>query len=93
MKKITPSIEFDIINEVVQLKGRFRSFFIRPLVMGLFFFSIFFSVILITKLITYFVGSTLVFGFNIYDILFSFIGFGIGFFTEFVRQVKKVLSR
>ena len=93
MKKLTPAIEYSLISESFQLKGRFKSFFLRPVFMGLFFFSIFFSVILITKLIAYAVGSTILFGFNIYDIIFSLIGFFIGFLTEFVIQIRKVISR
>ncbi len=94
MKKISPTIEYSsIISESFQLKGRFWSFFLRPVFMGLFFFAIFFSVILITKLFTYIVGSTIIFGFNVYDILFSFIGFTVGFLTEFIRQIKRVLTR
>lgn len=93
MKKITPAIEYDFLGENFQLKGRFKSFFIRPIFMGVFFFAIFFTVILVTKLSTFFLGSTTLFGFNIYDILFSMIGFGIGFLTEFIRQIKRVLSR
>ena len=93
MKKIANTMEFDFIGDSLQLKGRFKSFFLKPVFLGIFFFSIFFSVILITKLSTYFIGSTAVFGFNIYDILFSLIGFGLGFLSEFIRQVKRILSR
>ncbi|MBK7105794.1 MAG: hypothetical protein IPH62_10970 [Ignavibacteriae bacterium] len=93
MKKIANTMEFDFIGDSLQLKGRFKSFFLKPVFLGIFFFSIFFSVILITKLSTYFIGSTAVFGFNIYDILFSLIGFSLGFLSEFIRQVKRILSR
>ncbi|MBI1933574.1 MAG: hypothetical protein HYS24_13665 [Ignavibacteriales bacterium] len=93
MKKNSNTVEFDLIGDSFQLKGRFKTFFVKPILVGVFFFSIFFSVILITKLSTYFIGSTLIFGFNIYDLFFSLIGFGIGFLTEFTRQVKKILSR
>jgi len=93
MKKLTPAIEYNLISESFQLKGRFKSFFLRPVFMGLFFFSIFFSVILVTKLIAYAIGSTILFGFNIYDIIFSLIGFFIGFLTEFILQIRKVISR
>lgn len=93
MKKNSNAIEFDLIGDNFQLKGRFKTFFVKPFLVGIFFFSIFFSVILITKLSTYFIGSTLIFGFNVYDLFFSLIGFGIGFLIEFTRQVKKILSK
>ncbi len=93
MKKNISSIEYDFIGNNLQLKGRFKSFFVQPVLLGIFFFAIFFSVILITKLSTYFLSSTSLFGFNIYDILFSVIGFFIGFMTEFIRQIKRVISQ
>ncbi|MCB0749397.1 MAG: hypothetical protein KDC52_02295 [Ignavibacteriae bacterium] len=93
MKKAIPSIEYDFLGENFQLKSRFKLFFLKPIFVGIFFFALFFSVILITKLSTYFLGSTSLFGFNIYDILFSLIGFVLGFLTEFLRQIKRVFSR
>ena len=70
---------------------RLKKFILRPAYVGLFIFSIFFSVILFTKIITYLMNENIAFILNIYDVLFAFIGFLIGFLVEFLLQIRKKL--
>jgi len=92
MKENKDLFEFESEHSKAGLRNRFNIFFIRPFKIGALVFSIFFSVILFTKLITYLTSIVLTFNLNIYDVLFSLIGFGVGFLIEFSLQIRKYIS-
>lgn len=92
MKENKDLFEFESDDSKTELRNRFNIFFIRPIKIGVLVFSIFFSIILFTKLVVYFASSLLTLNLNIYDILFSLIGFGIGFIIEFSLQIRKYIS-
>ena len=77
-------------NSKIALR-RLKLFVLRPIFVGLFTFSIFFSVILFTKIITYLMNENATFILNVYDVLFAFIGLLIGFLVEFLLQIRKKL--
>ncbi len=93
MSNIKTTFNYNFDDSDNKLLNRFRTFAVNPFFWGVFVFAIFFSVILLTKLFSYIISEHTVFTLNIYDILFSLIGFGIGFIIEFSIQIKKELLK
>jgi hypothetical protein len=93
MKNIHNTYDFDIDESNSHLFNRLKLFVLKPIYIGLFTFSLFFTTILITKIATYFIIEASVFTLNIYDILFALIGFGVGFLVEFLLQIKRILYK
>ena len=89
MNNIKTTFDYEISESDNKLYNRFRTFAVTPVFWGIFIFAIFFSVILLTKLFTFFISESSIFNLNIYDILFSLIGFGFGFLIEFALQLRK----
>jgi len=93
MKNIDNSWDYNVNESKIRLLKRFKLFVIKPTLIGLFIFSIFFSIILVTKVATYFVIQSSFFSLSIYDVLFAFIGFGVGFLVEFLLQIRRILRK
>ena len=89
MKEIQNRYDYEVIESNTQIINRFKLFVLKPIFIGLFTFSIFFTTILITKILTYSLNDHEVFNLNIYDILFALIGFGLGFLIEFILRLRK----
>ncbi len=93
MKEIHHSWEYDSSESDYLLLKRFKLFVLRPVFIGLFTFSIFFTTILLTKVATYLFAENSVFSLNIYDVLFALIGFAVGFVIEFLLQIRRILFK
>ncbi|MCP5063940.1 MAG: hypothetical protein GY936_15950 [Ignavibacteriae bacterium] len=70
-------------------KSKFISYLLNPIKMGFFSFSILFSIILFVKLLNYFAAPESIFVINIYDVMISVIGFGLGFLLELTLQIRR----
>ena len=72
-----------------QVKENFKIYLLNPLSNGLAGFAAFFSLILLTKLFGYFLGTYDVFNLEINDVIYSLTGFVFGagakFFEFFVK--------
>ncbi len=93
MKDTRTSLERDDKEQISIPVSRLKMYFIRPISVGLFAFSIFFTVILVTKIIMYVLSEGASFNLNIYDIIFSVIGFTIGFLIEFLLQLRRTFLK
>lgn len=93
MKEIRNSLDYDSSESRPLLLKRFKMFVIKPLLIGLFAFSIFFTTILVTKVTTYLLAENSVFNLNIYDVLFALIGFAVGFLIEFLLQIRRTIFK
>ena len=93
MKEIRNTLDYNAEETNTRLLKRFRLFVLRPILIGLFSFAIFFTVVLITKISTYIFAENSIFNLNIYDILFALIGFAIGFLIEFLLQVRRIIFK
>lgn len=93
MSKLKSTFDYELKTNDSKLLHRFMNFAVTPFYWGMFVFAIFFSVILITKLIFYFLSEKSIFSLNIYDVLFSLIGFGFGFIIEFTIKMRKELLK
>ena len=93
MKEIRNSLDYDSSESRRLLLKRFKLFVIKPTLIGLFAFSIFFTTILVTKVTTYILAENSVFNLNIYDVLFALIGFAVGFLIEFLLQIRRTLLK
>jgi uncharacterized protein YacL len=93
MKEIRHSFDYEASESNSRLLNRFKLFALRPIIIGLFAFSIFFTTILVTKVVTYLLVENSIFNLNIYDVLFSSIGFVLGFLIEFLLQIRRTLLK
>lgn len=93
MGNFKTAYNYQIDESESKLLNRFKTFALTPFFWGTFVFAIFFSVILLTKLFSYFLSDNALFTLNIYDMLFSLIGFGVGFLIEFTIQIRKELLK
>ena len=93
MKEIQTPYDYELIESNSQIINRFKMFILKPIFVGLFTFSIFFTTILVTKILMYSFNEHAVFNLNVYDILFALIGFGLGFIVEFILMVRKVFFK
>ena len=93
MRDLNNSLDYNAVESEKQLLNRFKSFFLKPIFVGLFVFSIFFTTILATKDATYLLAESSYFNLNIYDVLFAMVGFGVGFLVEFLLQIRRTLGR
>ena len=93
MKESPTSVDQDDQEKLSLPLNRFKIFVLKPISVGLFSFSIFFTIILITKVGMYLLSSNAALNLNIYDILFSLIGFTIGFLIEFLLQIRRHIFR
>ena len=93
MKNINNSLNYNVIESRSPIFHRLKSFVLKPIFVGLFTFSIFFTTILITKVATYLLVEGSFFSLNIYDVLFAWIGFGVGFLVEFLLQVRRIFYK
>jgi uncharacterized protein YacL len=91
MKEIRNSLDYEASESNSRLLVRFKLFALRPIIIGLFAFSIFFTTILVTKVTTYLLVENSIFNLNIHDVLFSLIGFALGFLIEFLLQIRLIL--
>ena len=82
-------LENSIESSQSVLKGKFNSFLFTPIKMGFFSFSILFSILLFVKLLNYLAAPESIFVINIYDVMISVIGFGLGFLLELTLQIRK----
>ncbi len=64
-------------------------YLVSPLKAGLSGFAIFFTVLLLTKLIVFLVGSQPIFETDINDVYFSLIGFGLYFLIRLLENSNK----
>lgn len=92
MKNLQTTVDLEVIESNRKLYNRFKLFVLKPLLIGLFTFAIFFTTILITKTTTYLFSDSL-FNLNIYDVLFALLGFLLGFLLEFLLQVRKMIFK
>lgn len=93
MRDIQNPYDYELIESNAQIINRFKLFVLKPIFIGLFTFSIFFTTILITKILMYAFNEHAVFNLNIYDIFFSLIGFGLGFLIEFILRMRKIFLK
>ncbi|MCB9206964.1 MAG: hypothetical protein H6610_09695 [Ignavibacteriales bacterium] len=93
MNNFHSSLDYEEFESKSHLLNRFKQYVIKPTFIGLFVFSIFFSIILVTKITTFLLTENTIFSLNIYDVLFALIGFIIGFFIEFLLQVKRLILK
>ncbi|MCW8848355.1 MAG: hypothetical protein OQJ81_00140 [Melioribacteraceae bacterium] len=93
MRNIQNPYDYEIIESNTQIINRFKLFVLKPVFIGLFAFSIFFTTILITKILMYTFNEHAVFNLNVYDILFALIGFGLGFLIEFILSIRKIFFK
>lgn len=91
IKEMTNSLEFDIEESRARFLNRIKTFVLKPFILGLFTFAIFFTTILSTKLLAFLFTDNAIFDLNIYDVLFSIIGFFIGFMLKFFLQLRRLL--
>lgn len=89
MRDFKSSLDWEEPEPIDILYDRLKLFFLKPFIMGLFLFAVFFSIIVITKMVVYFFSSMGKFDFSINDILFAFLGFALGFLFKFFGQIKK----
>lgn len=72
------------------LKDSLRTYLLNPLSAGLAGFSIFFSIILVTKFVGYLIGSYEIFTIGISDVVYSLVGFLLvtseKFLTFFIKE-------
>lgn len=93
MKEIRNPLDYSANESKPLLIKRVKIFVVRPILIGLFTFSIFFSTILVTKVTTYLFTPNSIFHLNIYDVLFALIGFAVGFLIEFLLQIRRRLFK
>ena len=93
MSKFQNQYDYEVNESNIQVINRFKLFFLKPIFIGLFTFAIFFTTILITKILTYLLSEHVLFSLNMYDVLFALIGFGVGFIFEFALNIRKILSK
>lgn len=93
MKQVHNSIELDLIDSNSITLTKIKKLIIKPIFIGLFVFSIFFSTILITKVSAYILTENAIFNLSIHDFLFALIGFASGFSVEFLLQIKRILIK
>jgi len=64
------------VKEAAEVKGfSFKEMVLMPLKSGILGFTTFFTILAITKYLSYIIGSTNVFTIDIEDIMLSFVGF------------------
>ena len=93
MREFHNHYDFEVAESNVQIYNRFKMFVLRPIIIGLFTFSIFFTIILFTKILMFMFNEHVIFSLNIYDLLFALIGFGLGFILDFVLKVRKLFLK
>ena len=93
MREIRPPLDQTESELKNNISVKLKIYLFRPMLVGLFTFAIFFSVILFTKIITYLMNENPTFILNIYDVIFACIGFFIGFLVEFLLQIRKNILR
>ena len=67
----------------------FKTYFLNPLSAGLVGFAVFFSLILLTKLFSYFLGINDTFGLNLNDVIYSLTGFVFAAGAKFLEFFGK----
>ena len=65
------------------------NYIINPIKSGIFGFSAFFSILLITKLFSYWIGTYDEFAIDLDDVLLSVIGFILVFLIKFLENFKQ----
>lgn len=93
MREFQNQYDYESSKSNDEITNQLKIFVLKPIIIGLFTFSIFFTTILVTKIITYLFNEFAVFSLNIYDVLFALIGFGIGFCFELVINVRRKFFR
>ncbi len=66
-----------------------KCFMYQPVCSGILGFILFFSVIFIVKLLSYFIGSLSSFSFDIYDLILAGLGFILSFLIKFLNNYKQ----
>ena len=93
MREFQNHYDYEVSKTNVQAANRLKLFLLKPIFIGLFTFSIFFTTILTTKLLAYLFNEHIIFSLNIYDVIFAFIGFGVGFIFELAINLRKILLK
>lgn len=75
-------------NKENNVKRGAKSYVFIPLKSGIFGFATFFTILVITKLISYAIGTAEYFLIDVYDVLLSGIGFILGFLIRFLENFK-----
>jgi membrane-anchored protein YejM (alkaline phosphatase superfamily) len=66
-----------------------RNYFLIPTKSGIFGFATFFTILVITKLLSFAIGTAEQFTIDIYDVLLSGIGFILVFLIRFLENFKE----
>ncbi len=69
--------------------GIFLSYIVNPIKSGIFGFSAFFSILLVTKLFSYWIGTYDNFTVDLDDVILSVIGFILVFLIKFLENFKQ----
>ena len=69
--------------------GIVMNFIVNPIKSGIFGFSAFFSILLVTKLLSYLIGTNDTFSVGLDDVLLSVIGFILVFLIKFLENFKQ----
>lgn len=93
MREFQNRYDYESSKSGYEFANQLKIFVLKPIIIGLFTFSIFFTTILVTKIITYLVNEFVIFSLNIYDVMFALIGFGIGFLFELAMNVRRKFFR
>lgn len=93
MREFQNHYDYESSKTGYEIANQLKIFVLKPIIIGLFTFSIFFTTILITKIFTYLVNDFVIFSLNIYDVMFALIGFVMGFIFELAINVKRKFFR
>ncbi len=91
MRSFEVSLELENVSKRSTLK-KIKSIVIRPIFIGTIIFAILFTIVMLTKLVTFLFSSNALFNLNLYDITFAMIGFCIGFSIDLLLKLRNILK-
>jgi len=77
-------------SKKVTLNLIFRELLLRPLIAGLFGFSLFFTTVLICQIVGLLIGEEKILFVEISDVYFSLLGLGLAFLIRLLSNVAKI---
>jgi hypothetical protein len=93
MRSFEESLELETLPKRTSMHKQLKFVVFRPMLVGTVIFAVFFSTVMLTKLITYLISSSSLFNLNLHDIAFALIGFSIGFLVDFSIKLKRLLHK
>lgn len=73
-------------------KSKFNCYLVKPLCAGILGFSLFLSIIILVKFLSYSLGYQKIFTVDIYDVILSGLGFVLAFLIRFIDNFKKSIN-